>query len=80
MPLSIYRKLGIKNVKSTTVSLLFVDKSIKHPRGILDDVLVKVDKFIFHTDFIILDMEDDEQILIIVRHSIFTIRRTLIGV
>ncbi|XP_062089717.1 uncharacterized protein LOC133796260 [Humulus lupulus] len=34
--------------------------SVKHPSNIIEDVLVKVDKFNFTTDFIILDKEEDE--------------------
>ncbi|XP_031256495.1 uncharacterized protein LOC116114490 [Pistacia vera] len=50
-------KLGIGEVKPTIVSLQLADRSIKHPRGIIEDVLVKVDKFIFPVDFVVLDME-----------------------
>ena len=44
------------------MSLLLVDCSIKYPKGILEDVLVKVDKFIFPVDFLMLDMEEDQKI------------------
>lgn len=47
IPLSIFRKLGLDEARSTTVTLQLVDRSLKHPRGVIDDVLVKVDKFIF---------------------------------
>ncbi|KAL5554294.1 hypothetical protein UlMin_041695 [Ulmus minor] len=40
MPLSIFRKLGLGEVKPTTVSLQLADRSIKHLRGIIEDVLV----------------------------------------
>ena len=59
MPLSIHRNLKLGEVKLTIVSLLLADRSIKHPRGILEEVLMKVDKFIFLVDFIVLDMEED---------------------
>ncbi|KAL5574205.1 hypothetical protein UlMin_023802 [Ulmus minor] len=39
IPLSIFRKLGLGEVKPTTVSLQLADRSIKHPRGIIEDVL-----------------------------------------
>jgi hypothetical protein len=42
----------------TSITLQLVDRSIKIPRGILEDVLVKVDKFIILVDFIVLDMEE----------------------
>ena len=45
---------------ATAVTLQLVDKFLKHPRGIIENVLVKVGKFIFPVDFIVLDMEDKE--------------------
>ena len=65
MPLSIFRQLGLRKARPTTVTLQLVDRSLKHPRGVIEDVLVKVDKFIFPTDFIVLDMDEDKEILII---------------
>ena len=46
-------------MKSTNMSLQLADHSIKKPYGVIEDVLVKVDKFIFHVDFVILDFEVD---------------------
>ncbi|XP_021911049.1 uncharacterized protein LOC110824858 [Carica papaya] len=59
MPLSMYKKLGLREAKPTTVSLQLVGQCIKYPRGIIEDVLVKVDKFILPAYFIVLDMEED---------------------
>ncbi|XP_073277685.1 uncharacterized protein [Primulina huaijiensis] len=50
MPYSCFEKLGIGEVKPTTISLQLADRSIKYPRGVIEDVLVKVDKFIFPVD------------------------------
>ncbi|XP_075479347.1 uncharacterized protein LOC142520229 [Primulina tabacum] len=47
MSYSCFKKLGIGEVKPATISLQLVDRSIKYPRGVIEDVLVKVDKFIF---------------------------------
>ena len=57
MSLFVYKKLNLREVKLTIISLLMVDQSIRHLRGILKDVLVKVDKFIFLANFIVLEME-----------------------
>ena len=65
MPLSIFRKLGLEEPTPTMVSLVMADRSIKHPRGIVEDVLVKVGGLIFPVDFIFLDMEEDKDILVI---------------
>ncbi|XP_073133386.1 uncharacterized protein [Henckelia pumila] len=59
MPLSIYRVLKLGEMKSTMISLQLADRSITYPLGIVEDVLVKVDKFIFQADFVILDIEAD---------------------
>ncbi|XP_062113382.1 uncharacterized protein LOC133824508 [Humulus lupulus] len=65
MPLAIYRKLKLGEACPTTMSLQMADHSIKYPCGVINDVLVKVDKFIFPADFIILDIEEDKNIMII---------------
>lgn len=53
MPLYVFWKLEIGEVRPTTMTLQLTDKFIAHPEGKIEDVLVKVDKFIFHADFII---------------------------
>ena len=53
-----YETLGLGELKPTSVTLQLADRSIKRPRGILEDVLVKVGEFILSTDFIVLDMEE----------------------
>ena len=65
MPLSIFRLLGLDEARPTTVTLQLADRSLKHPRGVIEDVLVNVDKFIFPADFIVLGMEEDKEIPII---------------
>ncbi|XP_050887142.1 uncharacterized protein LOC127092332 [Lathyrus oleraceus] len=45
MPLSIYKKLGIGSVQDTQMTLQFADRSVRQPYGIVEDVLVKIDKF-----------------------------------
>ena len=65
MLLSIFRRLGLGEARLTTVTLQLAYRSLKHPRGVIEDVLVKVDKFIFPVDFIVLDMEEDKEIAII---------------
>ena len=65
MPLSMFKRLRLGEPKSTTISLQLVDRSYQHPLGIIENVLVKVGKFIFPADFIILDMEEDDTVPII---------------
>ncbi|KAH9717199.1 hypothetical protein KPL71_021736 [Citrus sinensis] len=52
-----YQQLNLGEFKLTSTTLLLADRSIKIPKGIIEDVLVKVDKFIYHVDFIVLEME-----------------------
>ena len=65
MPLSIFKKLNLPDPKPTYMSLQLAGHSITYPRGIVEDVLVKVDKLIFPTDFVILDFEEGKRIPII---------------
>ncbi|XP_062114436.1 uncharacterized protein LOC133825523 [Humulus lupulus] len=72
MPLSIYRKLKFGDAEPTTMMLQMADRSVKRPHGVIEDVLVKVDKFIFPIDFIILDIEEDKNIPIILGRPFFS--------
>ncbi|XP_016178296.1 uncharacterized protein LOC107620681 [Arachis ipaensis] len=59
MPLSMMKKLSIKEVKPTRMSLQLADTSLIIPNGVVENLLVKVGKFIFPVDFVILDMDED---------------------
>ena len=65
MPLSVYRKLGLGEVKTTSMCLQLVDKTVKKPEGIVENVLVKAGKFIFPVDFVVLDFEEHENVPLI---------------
>ena len=57
LPYSVYKQLGLGELKPTTITLSLVDRSVKIPKGIIEDVLVKVDKNYYPADFVILDTE-----------------------
>ena len=57
-----------------------MDRSLKHPRGVIEDVLVKVYKFIFSANFIVLDMEEDKKIPIILGRPFLATSRAMIDV
>ncbi|KAL2526837.1 Uncharacterized protein Adt_11891 [Abeliophyllum distichum] len=80
MHLSFYRRLGLEKVKATIVSLQLADRSIKYPRGVVEDVLIKVDKFFFLVDFIVLDIEEDRNMPVILRRPFLATSRALIDV
>jgi len=60
LPYSIFQILNLGELKPTSVTLLLADRSVKVPRGIVEDVLVQVDKFIYPMDFIVLDTQPVE--------------------
>ncbi|XP_062085790.1 uncharacterized protein LOC133791899 [Humulus lupulus] len=54
--------------------------SLMYPRGIIEDVLVKIDRFIFPVDFVVLDMEEDQEIMIILGRPFLATGKALIDV
>ncbi|XP_070013372.1 uncharacterized protein [Nicotiana sylvestris] len=65
IPYSVFKTLGIGKPRETTMRLQMANRTMKRPLGIVDDVLVRVDKFILPTDFVILVCEVDYKVLII---------------
>ncbi|XP_062075720.1 uncharacterized protein LOC133779833 [Humulus lupulus] len=80
MPISIFKQLGIGEVRPTTVTLQLADRSLAHLDGKIEDVLVRVDKFIFPADFIVLDYEAGREVPIILWRQFLATGRTLIDV
>ena len=78
--LLVFRKLGLGEVKPTTISLQMADRSLTYLRGVIGDALVKVDKFIFSVDFVVLDMEEDQEIPLILGRPFLAMVRALIEV
>ncbi|GKD07489.1 DNA-directed DNA polymerase [Tanacetum coccineum] len=65
MPHSLFQQLGISKLKPTKMSIQLADQSIKYPIGVCENLLVKVGKFIFLGDFVILEMDEDDLVPII---------------
>ena len=57
LPYSMYRQLGLGELKPTSITLSLADRSIKIPKGTVEDVLIQVDKFYYPVDFVVLDTE-----------------------
>ena len=57
LPYSMYKQLGLGELKPTNITFSLADRSVKIPKGIVKDVLVKVDKFYYLVDFVVLDTE-----------------------
>src|SRR3954467_2481795 len=62
------------------MTLQLADRSVIHPRGIVEDVLVKVDKFIYPVDLVVLDMAEDRSIPLILGRAFLKTARTIIDV
>ncbi|XP_061343768.1 uncharacterized protein LOC133289784 [Gastrolobium bilobum] len=77
---SIFKQLATGPEKPTTVTLQMADRSIVKPEGKVEDLLVKVDKFIFPADFIILDYEADIDVPIILGRSFLATGTAVINV
>ena len=62
IPLSMVLRLRLGELTPTTIILQMADRSMAQPEGVLEDVLVKVGKFIFPMDFVVMKMEEDNQV------------------
>ncbi|XP_073139099.1 uncharacterized protein [Henckelia pumila] len=80
MSLFIFRSLQLGEVKPTTITLQLADRSLTYPCDIVENVLVKVDKFIFSADFVVLDMEEAQDVPLILGRPFLATRRALIDV
>ncbi|KAK8556163.1 hypothetical protein V6N12_002576 [Hibiscus sabdariffa] len=75
---SVFMKLGMRIARPTTVILQLADRSHVRPEGKVEDLLVKVGKFVFPVDFLILDCEEDHKAPIILGRPFLATGRILI--
>ncbi|GJS88534.1 reverse transcriptase domain-containing protein [Tanacetum coccineum] len=80
MPLSIWKKLSLPELTPTRMTLELADRSITRPKGVAEDVFVKVGKFHFPTDFVVVDFDADPQVPLILGRSFLRTGRALIDV
>ncbi|XP_048228782.1 uncharacterized protein LOC125369765 [Ricinus communis] len=80
IPSSLFEKLGLNEPKPTRLSIQLADRTVKYPKGIIEDVLVKVDKFIFPVNFIVMDMEGESSVLVILGRPFLATSRAFIDV
>ncbi|GJR59399.1 reverse transcriptase domain-containing protein [Tanacetum coccineum] len=62
MPLSIWKKFSLPELTPTRMTLELADRSITRPKGVAEDVFVKLGKFHFPTDFVVVDFESDPRV------------------
>ena len=83
LPYSMYKQLGLGELKSTNITISLADRSMKIPKGIVEDVLVKVDNFYYPVDFVALDTEpmaeSTHQVPIILRRPFFATTNAIIN-
>ena len=80
MPLSVVQRLNLGELTPTTITLQMADRPMAQPEGILEDVLVKVGKFIFPVDFVIMQMEEDTQVPLLLGRPFLATGAALIDV
>nr|GEW65183.1 DNA-directed DNA polymerase [Tanacetum cinerariifolium] len=80
MPLSIWKKLSLSELTPTQMNLELADRSITRPKGVTEDVFVKVGKFHFLIDFVVVDFEADPRVPLISGRSFLRAGRALIDV
>ncbi|GJX88425.1 retrovirus-related pol polyprotein from transposon TNT 1-94 [Tanacetum coccineum] len=65
MPFSMFKCLGLGNPRPVNMVIEMTDRSMQSPKGIVENVLVKIHKFIFLVDFVILNIVEDNKVPII---------------
>nr|XP_025661411.1 uncharacterized protein LOC112757029 [Arachis hypogaea] len=80
MSLSIIKRMRIEEVKPTRMALQLADRTFKFPHGVVEDLLVKVGDFIFPSDFVVLDIEEEANTSIILGRSFLVTARAKIDV
>jgi len=80
IPLSMLKKIGDVEVRPTRMTLQLADRSIKYPYGIVEDMIVKVDKFLFPVDFVVMDMEEDAKVPLILGRPFMKTAKVIIDV
>ncbi|GJZ43992.1 mitochondrial proton/calcium exchanger protein-like protein isoform X1 [Tanacetum coccineum] len=80
MPLSTYLNLGLGELAHTKLIVKLVDRTIKYLKGIAENVLVGIGKFVFPIDFIILDMPEDIKVPLILRRPFLSTAHAKIDV
>ena len=80
MPLSVVNRLILGELTPTSMTLQMVDIAMAQPEGILEDVLIKVGKFVFLVNFVMIDIEEDKQVPLLLGRPFLATRATLIDV
>ena len=74
------QRLSLGELTPTTITLQMANRSMAQPEGILEDVLVKVGKFVFPVDFVVMQMEEDTQFPFLLGRPFLAVGAALIEV
>nr|GEU68176.1 reverse transcriptase domain-containing protein [Tanacetum cinerariifolium] len=80
MPLSIWKNLSLAELTPTRMTLELEDRSITRPKRVAEDVFIKVGKFHFPADFVVIDFKADPRVPLILGRSFLRTSRALIDV
>ncbi|GJW42398.1 reverse transcriptase domain-containing protein [Tanacetum coccineum] len=80
MPLSVWKRLSLSELTPTCMTLELADRTISQPIGIAEDVYIKVEKFQFLADFVVVDFDADPRVPLILGRSFLKTGRALIDV
>ena len=80
MPLSVVKRLSLGELTPTAMTLQMADRSMVQLEGILEDVLIKVGKFIFPVDFVVMNIEEDKHVPLLLGRPFLATRAALIDV
>ncbi|GKE36193.1 putative nucleotidyltransferase, ribonuclease H [Tanacetum coccineum] len=80
IPYSMFLRLNLGDLKPTWKCIELANKTTQFPKGIAKNVMVKIDKFVFPVDFLILDMKEDHRIPIILGRPFLATAHAMIDV
>ncbi|XP_048599565.1 uncharacterized protein LOC125579766 [Brassica napus] len=80
MPYSVAKRMGLTNFKPTKISLVFADRSVKLPVGVLEDLQVQIGDTTVPADFVVLELEDEPKDLLILGHPLLCTAGAIIDV
>ena len=72
--------LSLGELSPTNMTLQMANRTIAQPEGVLEDVLIRMGKFVFPVDFVVMDMEEDTQVPLLLGRPFPITRAALIDV
>ena len=80
MPLFVVKRLNLGELTPITMTLQMADRTLAQLEGIFEDMLIKVGKFIFPADFVVINIEEDKQLSLLLGKPFLATRAALIDV